>query len=116
LRCQCGIAEIGCFEPFPTGNTEGSGMPTVSAEVEIKNMMGIHLRPASAIVQATNRFPDCEVQLTKDGQTVNGKSIMSVIMLAAEQGSRIRIDVEGNGAEQLLADMVKLIEDGFGEE
>ena len=91
-------------------------MPTASAEVEITNMMGIHLRPASAIVQATNRFPECEVTLTKDGQSVNGKSIMSVIMLAAEQGSRIQVDVDGDSAQDLLADIVKLIEDKFGEE
>lgn len=91
-------------------------MPTVSAEVKIPNMMGIHLRPASAMVQATNAYPDCEVQLTKDGQSVNGKSIMSVIMLAAEKDSTIQIEVTGENAEALLADLVKLVEDGFGEE
>ncbi|HUT23322.1 MAG TPA: HPr family phosphocarrier protein [Sumerlaeia bacterium] len=91
-------------------------MQAVSAEVEILNLMGIHLRPASALVQLCNRYTDCEVALTKDGQTVNGNSIMSVIMLAAEQGSLVRIDVTGEQCEELLAEVRALIESRFGEE
>jgi phosphocarrier protein len=91
-------------------------MKAASAEVEILNMMGIHLRPASALVQLCNRYPDCEVALTKDGQTVNGNSIMSVIMLAAEQGSLMRIDVAGERCEELLAEIRALVESRFGEE
>ena len=91
-------------------------MGEATGEVEITNMMGIHLRPASSIVQASNKYPECEVELTKDGQMVNGKSIMSVIMLAAEQGSMIEITVTGEHCEALLADLVALIESKFGEE
>jgi phosphocarrier protein HPr len=91
-------------------------MDVSTAEVQIQNMMGIHLRPASSLVQICNRYPDCEVALTKDGQTVNGKSIMSVVMLAAEQGSSLKIEVTGNDSEQLLADLVNLIDGKFGEE
>ena len=91
-------------------------MRTVSAQVGITNSMGIHLRPASSMVQTCNHHPECEVQLTKDGQTVNGKSIMSVIMLAAEQGSVLEIEVSGEECEALLSELVALVESKFGEE
>lgn len=89
---------------------------TASAHVEIKNMMGIHLRPASSLVQVSNRYPDCEVSITKDGQTVDGKSIMSVIMLAAAQGSALKFEVRGPSCDRLLEDLVTLVENKFGEE
>ena len=91
-------------------------MRTVSADVEILNVMGIHLRPASSIVQVCNQYPDCEVEISKDGQAVNGKSIMSVIMLAAEMGSAVTIQVTGEACENLLAEIVALVEGKFGEE
>lgn len=91
-------------------------MNAVSAQVEITNMMGIHLRPASSLVQTCNRYPNSEVELIKDGQGVNGKSIMGVIMLAAEQGSTIEIRVSGDGCNELLSELVTLIETKFGEE
>lgn len=91
-------------------------MNAVTAEVEITNLMGIHLRPASSMVQICNKYPDCEVELVKDGQSVNGKSIMSVIMLAAEKGSVLNIKVTGDGGDQLLGELVDLIEKKFGEE
>lgn len=91
-------------------------MKSATAEAEILNMMGIHLRPASSLVQLCNKYPDCEVLLTKDGQTVNGMSIMSVIMLAAEQGSFLSIEITGEQCEELLKEIVTLIENKFGEE
>jgi phosphocarrier protein HPr len=91
-------------------------MNTAQADVEIANSMGIHLRPASSLVQTCNQYPNCEVEITKDGQAVNGKSIMSVIMLAAEQGSVITIKVTGEDSEKLLADLVALVESKFGED
>lgn len=91
-------------------------MSSASTQVEIKNMMGIHLRPASNLVQIATRYPDCEVNLSKDGQTVNGKSIMSVIMLAAEQGSTVDVEVTGPGCENLLQEIVELVDGKFGEE
>ena len=74
------------------------------------------MRPASSMVQMCNNHPDCEVELSKDGQVVNGKSIMSVIMLAAEQGSVLDIQVSGEDCEALLAELVALVEGKFGEE
>jgi phosphocarrier protein HPr len=94
----------------------GMTQDSASAHVEIKNMMGIHLRPASSLVQLSNRYPDCEVAITKDGQTVDGKSIMSVIMLAANQGSMLIFEVRGPDCEQLLKDLVALVDSKFGED
>lgn len=91
-------------------------MGTSVAELEITNMMGIHLRPASNLVQMANQYPDCEVTYTKDGQTVNGKSIMSVIMLAAEKGCKIKVEVTGDDSDNLLKEIVALVEDKFGED
>ena len=91
-------------------------MKTASADVEITNAMGIHLRPASQIVQLCNKYADCEVELSKEGQSVNGKSIMSVVMLASEQGSVLRIEARGEQCNELLAELVALIENKFGEE
>ncbi|HWT85679.1 MAG TPA: HPr family phosphocarrier protein, partial [Myxococcales bacterium] len=54
----------------------------------VRNKMGLHARPAAQIVQAANRFP-CDVTLEKDGQPVNGKSIMGVLMLAAAMGTTV---------------------------
>lgn len=91
-------------------------MAVATAQVEITNTMGIHLRPASSMVQMCNQYPDCEVELAKDGLSVNGKSIMSVIMLAAEKGSILNIRITGDDAEPLLADLVALIGNKFGED
>ncbi len=82
----------------------------------IKNAMGIHLRPASSLVKVSNGYPDCEVEFSKDGMSVNGKSIMGVIMLAAEQGSEIEIKVVGDECNQLLAELIALIDAKFNEE
>jgi phosphocarrier protein len=91
-------------------------MSIAIGKASIKNTMGIHLRPASSLVQTCNRYPDCEVEFAKDGQSVNGKSIMGVIMLAAEQGSEIEIKVVGDECNQLLAELVALIDAKFNEE
>ena len=56
----------------------------------VRNKMGLHARPAALIVQTANRYP-CDVALVKDGQEVNGKSIMGVLMLAAAKGSTITV-------------------------
>ena len=69
------------------------------ATMTIENSLGLHLRPASQLVQVANRYPDCEVRVRKDGTTVDGKSIMGVIMLAAEQGSDITFEVWGDSRE-----------------
>jgi phosphocarrier protein len=85
------------------------------AEVTIKNGLGLHLRPASQLVKLASRFDGCEIYVSKDGQSVNAKSIMGVIMLAADQGSQLTIEAQGVNSEQAVLALVELIESGFGE-
>lgn len=83
-------------------------------EFEIMNELGLHARAAAQLVQVANRYR-CEVQVESEGQTVNGKSIMGVLMLAAAQGTRIKISCNGEGAKPCLAELAQLIADKFGE-
>src|SRR5690242_1373694 len=85
------------------------------ATVTIKNPLGLHLRPASQLVKLASQFDQCELTLTKDGQTINAKSIMGVIMLAAEQGSELIIDGSGNGSDAAVQALFEMIDNGFGE-
>lgn len=80
----------------------------------IKNRLGLHARAAAQLVQTANRFRS-EITIVKDGLEVNGKSIMGILMLAASQGSRISVAAAGDDAQQALAAIGQLIDDGFGE-
>ncbi|MBI5207897.1 MAG: HPr family phosphocarrier protein [Candidatus Firestonebacteria bacterium] len=81
----------------------------------LKNKLGIHVRPAAMLVQVANKFKS-EVYLCKDKQTVNGKSIMGILTLAAGQGSKLSIRIEGSDAEEMLKQLEKLFENKFDEE
>jgi phosphocarrier protein len=82
--------------------------------LEIRNRLGLHARAAALFVQTAGRF-DAEVTVAKDGQVVNGRSIMGVMMLAAEQGSRIDVCVTGPQAAEALAAIRALVEARFNE-
>ena len=81
----------------------------------VRNKMGLHARPATMIVQTANRFP-CEVSLEKDGQNVNGKSIMGVLMLAAALGTTVTVRAEGEQAPAGAKAIFELFEKGFNEQ
>lgn len=81
----------------------------------IKNLLGMHARAAAAFVKTANRFQS-DVLISKDRQTVNGKSIMGVLMLAAAKGSRVVVRAEGEDAEEAMQALTELIENKFGEE
>ena len=83
-------------------------------EAMITNPLGLHARPAAQIVRLANSF-DSEIWLEKDGMAVNGKSIMGVMMLAAEQGSTIRVRADGTDADRALDAICGLVSGGFGE-
>ena len=83
-------------------------------EYEILNELGLHARAAAQLVQITNRYP-CDVQLECEGQIVNGKSIMGVLMLAAAQGMRVKITCLGAQAQECLKELAQLIANRFGE-
>jgi phosphocarrier protein len=82
--------------------------------VRIVNPLGLHARPAAAFVRIAGRHA-CQIFVRKDDLEVNGKSIMGMMMLAAEAGSELVIRAEGEGAEQAVEDLVALVQAGFGE-
>src|SRR5437868_3360988 len=86
-----------------------------SRVVEILNRLGLHARPCSKFVKTASTFK-CEVWVTKDDQTVHGKSIMGMMMLAAGQGSKLTIKCEGPDGPECLAALEKLVLSKFDED
>ena len=86
----------------------------IEREATIVNSEGLHARPAARIVRLASTF-DAEIEIMKDGVGVNAKSIMGVMMLAAECGSQITLRADGPDAEQALAALAELVASGFGE-
>ncbi|HEY4306519.1 MAG TPA: HPr family phosphocarrier protein [Gemmatimonadaceae bacterium] len=82
--------------------------------VQIVNRNGLHARPAAEIVKLAAKFKS-EITVVKDDLDVNGKSIMGVMMLAAEHGSNITFRAEGDDAEQALDALTTLVSNKFGE-
>jgi phosphocarrier protein HPr len=82
--------------------------------VQIVNKNGLHARPAAEIVKAASKFT-ADITITRDDLEVNGKSIMGVMMLAAEYGSTVMLRATGPDAEQAIDALTKLIADRFGE-
>jgi phosphocarrier protein len=89
-------------------------MPVLEREATIVNPLGLHARPAAQFVRLASSFAS-DILISKDGIDVNGKSIMGVMMLAAECGSAIRIRASGDDAEDAVDALAKLVADGFGE-
>ena len=83
-------------------------------EFVIINKLGIHARPAAMFVKTANRF-HCEIFVEKDGERVNGKSIMGLMMLAAGPGSTVTIHAEGKDASQAIAELENLFKQKFDE-
>jgi phosphocarrier protein len=84
-------------------------------ELLIVNKLGIHARPAALFVKTANRFK-CNIFVEKDGEKVNGKSIMGLMMLAAGPGSRLKVHAEGNDASDALTEIEALIAAKFNED
>jgi phosphocarrier protein HPr len=74
----------------------------------------LHARAAALLVQTVNRF-SAQVTLTKDGQTIDARSIMGVLTLAATQGSKIQVEASGQDAEQALRAIERLVDKRFNE-
>ncbi len=81
----------------------------------IVNRLGLHARAAAQLVQTANQFSS-DVNLIKEDIEVNGKSIMGILLLAAPQGTEIRVTVDGDDEQQAMDVIAKLIEAGFGED
>ena len=87
----------------------------IEKELAIVNRLGLHARPAAMFVRIASRHR-CEIWVAKEDEEINGKSIMGLMMLAAGQGSRLRVRAEGPDAAQALQDIEELIESRFNEE
>jgi phosphocarrier protein len=89
-------------------------MTTVERPVTIQNRHGLHARPAAEVVKAASRFQS-DITLVRDDMEVNGKSIMGVMMLAAECGATVTLRASGPDAEQAVAALETLVNNKFGE-
>ncbi len=89
-------------------------MPTVERPVQIQNKHGLHARPAAEMVKTASRFQS-DVTITRDDMEVNGKSIMGVMMLAAECGATITLRADGADAEAAVTALEALVDAKFGE-
>ena len=87
----------------------------VERKIQVVNKLGLHARPAAMLVQKASKFKS-EIKLQKEDIEVNAKSILSVMMLAAEVGSFLIIKAEGEDEEQAVEAITKLFEEKFGEE
>lgn len=96
-------------------NETASKDAPLQRSVTIPNQRGLHARAAAKFVQVVARFPQAKIQVSKDGQTVNGESIMGLMMLAGTQGSSIEISASGAEAGAAMEALVTLVEGKFGE-
>ncbi len=83
-------------------------MPLIKKTLLVKNKSGLHARPAALFVQIANKF-DSRITVRRDEEEVNGKSIIGILMLGAEKGSEIIIEIDGDDAEMALAELEKII-------
>ncbi|MEO8350437.1 MAG: HPr family phosphocarrier protein [Chthoniobacteraceae bacterium] len=87
----------------------------LTREFTVQNRLGLHARPSAQFVKLCSRFK-CEVWVEKDGEQVNGKSIMGLMMLAAGMGSKLKVTCEGPDSEKALSDLADLINRKFDED
>jgi phosphocarrier protein len=92
-----------------------SPVQKVEKEISVINRLGLHARPAAMFVRIASRHRS-EIWVSKEGEEVNGKSIMGLMMLAAGQGSKLRIRCEGPDAEKAMEDLEALINAKFNED
>lgn len=88
--------------------------PVLSRSVFIINPQGIHARPADLFVRKANQFAS-HIEIIKDGERVDGKSILGILTLAAEQGAQLFIEARGADAAKAIEELARLVEQGFEE-
>lgn len=86
----------------------------IKRTTKVTNRLGLHARPAALLVTTATKFKS-QFFISKDSIRVNGKSIMGVMMLAAEMGTELTLEVDGPDEIEAMAEIVKIIESGFGE-
>ena len=93
----------------------GDGRLIITKDFLVCNKLGIHARPAALFVKTANRFI-CDIFVEKDGEVVNGKSIMGMMMLAAGPGSKIQVHAKGDDAAQAVHELEALLKRKFDED
>ena len=86
----------------------------ITIEVEVINRAGLHTRPAANVVKITSKYKS-EVYIEKDNFRINGKSIIGVMTLAAEMGSKLTFEIEGSDENEMAKEIEELFKSGFGE-
>ena len=89
-------------------------MPRVEAKVVLSNKMGLHARPSTQIATTASRFSS-DIHIVKDEMTVDAKSVLELLMLAAECGTELAITAEGDDAKEAVAALAELVKGRFGE-
>ncbi len=89
-------------------------MSTTEGTFEVVNVLGLHARAASRLVQLASRFP-CEIEVMNGAQAANAKSVMGVLLLCGARGTWLRIVASGEHTERAVAELGALIADRFGE-
>jgi phosphocarrier protein HPr len=89
-------------------------LTTLQRQVTVINQQGLHFRPADLLVRAANRFQS-QIEIVKDGQSVDCRSIMGILTLGAAQGVQLYLRATGEDAEEALASLVELFAQGFDE-
>jgi phosphocarrier protein len=92
-----------------------SDQDSIESILEIKNSLGLHARPASMFVQLASNF-ESEILVEKDGEEVNAKSLMGLLMLSAGCGSKIKLSIKGEDCFHAMEAISKLVERKFDEE
>jgi phosphocarrier protein HPr len=95
--------------------TPTDSIEKLEKEVTIINRLGLHARPAAMFVRVASKHR-CDIWVAKEGEEISGKSIMGLMMLAAGQGSKLRIRAEGPDAAQALREIEELIQSRFNED
>ena len=98
-----------------TGARKSDEIIRVTKELVVTNKLGIHARPAAMFVRTASKF-DCDIFVEKDGERVNGKSIMGLMMLAAGPGSKLLLTAEGHDAARSVVELEGLVKRNFDEE
>jgi len=100
---------------FLSRRSDSTPPEKITKELTVLNRLGLHARPSAMFVKVCSRFK-CDIWVEKDGEQVNGKSIMGLMMLAAGLGSKLRITCEGADAAKALAEIEGVIQRKFDED
>lgn len=89
-------------------------MVEVTRELEIVNRLGLHARAAARVAKLAENFR-CHIRFEKDGMQADGKSVMGMLLLCGQMGTKVRVTAEGDDAEQAVDAIAQLVADRFGE-